>query len=78
MKKVGELIYHPTLVKISYKVYELSVALGFAVMPKPPQEYYTEQLVKKNIKNLDKIVENVKALDLDYEKVKATSNPKGS
>lgn len=76
--KIEYMLYHPTLIKISYKVYEISVALGLAVMPKPPKEYHLEQLVKKNIKNLDKIVENIKALDLDYEKIKTTNNPKGS
>lgn len=76
--KIEDMLYHPTLVKISYKIYEVSVALGFAVMPKPPQEYYTEQLVKKNIKNLDKIVESIKVLDLDHEKIISTNNPKGS
>lgn len=76
--KIEDMLYHPTLIKISYKVYDLSVALGFAVMPKPPKEYHLEQLVKKNIKNLDKIVGNIKALDLDYEKIKATNNPKDS
>lgn len=66
------------MVKISYKIYEVSVALGFAVMPKPPEEYHLEKLVKKNIKNLDKIVENIKALDLDYEKIVSTNSPKDS
>jgi len=76
--KIEDLLYHPTLVKISYKVYEISAALGFAVMPKQPAEYYTEQLVKKNLKNLDKIVKNLKDLGYDYEKVIATNNPKDS
>lgn len=76
--KIEDMLYHPTLVKISYKVYEISVALGFAVMPKPSGEYYLEQLVKKNLKNMDKIRKNIEALDLDYDKIVSTNNPKGS
>jgi len=76
--KIEDMLYHPTLVKISYKIYEVSVALGFAVMPKPPEEYHLEELVKKNIKNLDKIVKNINALDLDYDKIVSINNPKGS
>ena len=41
--KIEEIIYHPKLVKFSYKVYEVSVALGFAVMPKPPKDYSIEK-----------------------------------
>lgn len=82
--KLEDMLYHPKLVKISYKIYEISAALGFAVMPPPPKEYYIQQLVKKNLKNLDKIRENIKALGIDYEKIidneqrRVTNNPKDS
>ncbi|MDP2906997.1 MAG: hypothetical protein Q8O03_03585 [Nanoarchaeota archaeon] len=56
--KIEELIYHPTWVKISYKVYEISVALGFAVMPKLPKDYTIEK--KLEPKNIDDITKSLK------------------
>lgn len=56
--KIEEILYHPTLVKISYKIYEVSVALGFAVMPKPPKDYSIEK--KLEPKNVDDITKNLK------------------
>ena len=57
--KIGELIYHPKLVKFSYKMYEISVALGFAVMPNPPKDYSIERLLKER-KKADDITKNLK------------------
>lgn len=56
--KIKDILYHPTLVKISYKVYEISVALGFAVMPKPPKESYIEK--KLEPKKIDDVTKNLK------------------
>ena len=56
--KIEDMFYHPKLVKISYKIYELSVALGFAVMPKPQKDYTIEQ--KLEPKKTDDITKNLK------------------
>ncbi|MDP2909380.1 MAG: hypothetical protein Q8N77_06270 [Nanoarchaeota archaeon] len=41
--KIEEILYNPKLVEISYRIYEISVSLGFAVMPKPPKDYSIER-----------------------------------
>ena len=52
--KIEEIIYHPKLVKFSYKIYEVSVGLGFAVMPKLPLEYHIEQRLNKKLDDITK------------------------
>lgn len=76
--KLDDILYHPTLIKISYKIYEISAALGFAVMPPPPKEDYIEQLVKKNLKNIDKIRKTLEDIGYDYEKTVSINSPKDS
>lgn len=45
--KIGVLIYHPKLVELSYKIYEVSANLGFAVMPSPKEYYPLESILEK-------------------------------
>lgn len=51
--KIEVLIYHPKLVELSYKIYEVSASLGFAVMPSP-KEYYSLESVLKKVSKEDK------------------------
>ena len=44
LKKIVDLMYHPRLVELSYKIYEISASIGIAIMPK---DYKPKDLKKE-------------------------------
>jgi len=59
LKKIIELMYHPKLVNLSYKIYEISAGIGFAVMPKEDKKLNLYKIRMMSILGEEKILDYV-------------------